>query len=73
MIGHERSNVYPFQNNSSVHKSSAIAPPLLTVGTFLPSILKPLYQKSFQMSQKGHNTIPNIDWLHLKHMLNEPK
>ena len=32
MIGHERSNVYPFQNNSSVHKSSAIAPPILTFG-----------------------------------------
>ena len=73
MIGHERSNVYPFQNNFSVHKSSAIAPPLMTFGPFLPSILKPLYQKSFQMSQKGHNPIPNIDWLHLKHMLNELK
>merc|ERR1711954_389946 len=35
--------------------------------------LKPLLQKSFQMSQKGHNPIPNIDWLHLKHILNEPK
>ena len=37
------------------------------------SILKPLYQKSFHMSQKGHNPIPNMDWLHLKHILNEPK
>ena len=63
----------PFQNNSSVHKSSTIASPLFTFGPFLPSILKPLYQKSFQMSQKGHNPIPNIDWLHLKHILNEPK
>ena len=42
-------------------------------GPFLPSILKLLFQKSFQMSQKGHNPIPNIDWLHLKHILNEPK
>ena len=73
MIGHERSNVYPFQNNFSVHKSSAIAPPLMTFGPFLPSILKPLYQKSFQMSQTGDNPIPNIDWLQLEHMLNEPK
>merc|ERR1711989_102482 len=42
-------------------------------GPFLPSILKPLFQKSFQMSQKGHNPIPNTYWLHLKHILNEPK
>ena len=54
MIGHERSNVYPFQNNSSVHKSSAIPPPTsdfwhifaLNTQTPLPKVIPDVPERS---------------------------